>query len=550
MTGKLVFWNNQPWERTLIEYMDELSLYSVQSMVYHDQKISLVRKDLFHTSNLDNHQDRIIETWYYHFDKDRANSLRQMDTYWPDTHLVKERQMFDETGGLKARALFEYVPGADCPDPDENEEIHAVTRMTLIDDEGGVVSDYRERTSIELPSLYAEKGLSDVEIGRRVSISQAASRIPVLIMDGGIDIGHPDLAYKLWRNPGELSNGKDDDGNGLIDDIYGVTDNPRLRQPVHDLRLPRFGLPGFSHGTLVASIAVAGREDIALMAASEVTIVNSSVLLPKIERLIQSHGVRYTNMSFVFDKQLLASDFRAERPYQIRQLIENTPETLHVVAAGNGSPMNGRGFNVDRLRRTGDLVPAMLPQDNILVVGALDADHLDIADYPTYKVAPFSNVGEISVDILAPGTQVCGARDGGGTICQDGTSFATPYVLNHGVLAVAEANTGLDIYAIKEILMKTAYIPDLDYPFPVRSGGILHPRRAVAAARWLLNHPNETPETAALAVRRADPAPILGEGNGDRYLTALRAFWSKRRMDHLQTWYARTAGAPFAKKSP
>lgn len=539
MTGKLVFWNNQPWERTLFEYFDELSLYSVQTMVYHDQKISLVRKDLFHASDMDNRPDRIIETWYYHFDKDRANALRQMDTYWPDTQLVRERQVFNETGGLKARALFEYAPGTHRPEPDENEAIPSVTRMTLIDGDGSIVADYRERVAVDLQALYTGQGLSRQEIARRVSISRTASRTPVLIMDGGIDITHPDLAYKLWKNPGETLNGRDDDGNGLIDDIYGITDNPRLRQPVHDVRLPRFGLPGFSHGTLVASIAVAGREDVALMAASEVTLINSSKLLPQIERLIKSHGVRFTNMSFIFDKQLLCSDFRVERPYQIRQLIENTHETLHVVAAGNGSPINGRGFNIDRYRKVGDLVPAMLPQGNILVVGALNTDRLDLGEYPTYEVAPFSNVGEISVDLLAPGTRICGARNGGGTLCEDGTSFAAPYVLNHGVLAVAKANPGLDIHAIKEILMKTAYIPDLDDPFPVRSGGILHPGRAVAAARWLREHPGAPVESAALAVRRLEPAPIPGEGNDAPYFNALRAFWSMRRMTRSQGRYAR-----------
>jgi hypothetical protein len=550
MSGKLILLNNQPFERTLVEYLDELSLYSIQTMMYHDQRIFLVRKDLFHTSDTDNRPDRIIETWYYNFDKDRANSLRQMDTYCSGTRLVKERQVFDETGGLKARALFEYALGAGSTEPDENDEIPSVTRMTLIDGDGSVVSDYRERTTVDLQSIYAGEGLSDEEIARRVSISNTTARIPILVMDGGIDICHPDLAYKLWKNSAEELNSQDDDGNGLIDDIYGVTDNPRLRQPVHDLRLPRFGLPGFSHGTLVASIAVAGREDVALMAASEVTVINSSNLLPKIERLINSHGVRYTIMSFIFDKQLLASDFRAERPYQIRHLIENTTETLHVVAVGNGSPMNGRGFNVDQFRRVGDLVPAMLPQNNILVVGALNTDRLELAEYPTYEVASFSNVGELSVDILAPGTQICGARNGGGIVCEDGTSFAAPYVLNNGVLAVAGANPNLDIQAVKEILMKTAYIPDLDYPLPVRSGGILHPWRAVAAARWLLKHPEEAVETAVLAVRRADPTPIPGEGSDDKYLDALQSFWSLRRLVRPQALYARAENAPAEKDSP
>ena len=40
--------------------------------------------------------------------------------------------------------------------------------------------------------------------------------------DTGIDVGHPDLAANIWKNPGEVpDNGVDDDGNGFIDDIRG-----------------------------------------------------------------------------------------------------------------------------------------------------------------------------------------------------------------------------------------------------------------------------------------------------------------------------------------
>jgi len=44
----------------------------------------------------------------------------------------------------------------------------------------------------------------------------------VAIIDSGIDTLHEDLRSKLWHNPKEIPyNGKDDDGNGYIDDIYG-----------------------------------------------------------------------------------------------------------------------------------------------------------------------------------------------------------------------------------------------------------------------------------------------------------------------------------------
>jgi hypothetical protein len=103
---------------------------------------------------------------------------------------------------------------------------------------------------------------------------------------------------------------------------------------------------------------------------------------------------------------------------------------------------------------------------------------------------------------------------------------------------VARANPDLNVYEIKEILMKTAYVPDLDDPFPVRCGGILHPQRAVAAARWLARHPGASVDEAVLAVRRAEPHPIAGESNAEPYLSALKSFWALRRLGDAQSWYA------------
>lgn len=46
--------------------------------------------------------------------------------------------------------------------------------------------------------------------------------IIVAVLDSGIDTLHEDLKPILWRNPKEIpGNGKDDDGNGYVDDVYG-----------------------------------------------------------------------------------------------------------------------------------------------------------------------------------------------------------------------------------------------------------------------------------------------------------------------------------------
>ncbi len=44
----------------------------------------------------------------------------------------------------------------------------------------------------------------------------------VAVLDSGVDYMHEDLKDVMWTNPGEIpGNGKDDDGNGYIDDIHG-----------------------------------------------------------------------------------------------------------------------------------------------------------------------------------------------------------------------------------------------------------------------------------------------------------------------------------------
>lgn len=47
-------------------------------------------------------------------------------------------------------------------------------------------------------------------------------KIIVAVIDGGVDITHPELQGKIWINSGEISeNGIDDDKNGFVDDING-----------------------------------------------------------------------------------------------------------------------------------------------------------------------------------------------------------------------------------------------------------------------------------------------------------------------------------------
>jgi subtilisin family serine protease len=52
--------------------------------------------------------------------------------------------------------------------------------------------------------------------------NKKSKQVIVAVLDGGIDTAHEDLKDILWHNPKEIAgNGKDDDGNGLTDDVLG-----------------------------------------------------------------------------------------------------------------------------------------------------------------------------------------------------------------------------------------------------------------------------------------------------------------------------------------
>ena len=52
--------------------------------------------------------------------------------------------------------------------------------------------------------------------------ARPSTKIVVAVIDGGVDIGHPDLRELIWHNAGEIPfNNIDDDKNGYVDDTVG-----------------------------------------------------------------------------------------------------------------------------------------------------------------------------------------------------------------------------------------------------------------------------------------------------------------------------------------
>src|SRR5262245_34834932 len=96
--------------------------------------------------------------------------------------------------------------------------------LAVADDPPGAKSIPNDPMLAEQWYLYPpgdERGspgsINAIEAWRHV---RPAEPIVVAVLDAGVNYIHPDLAANMWKNEREMPNGKDDDGNGYVDDLH------------------------------------------------------------------------------------------------------------------------------------------------------------------------------------------------------------------------------------------------------------------------------------------------------------------------------------------
>lgn len=231
----------------------------------------------------------------------------------------------------------------------------------------------------------------------------------VAVIDTGVDYTHEDLKDNIWVNTKEIpGNGIDDDGNGCIDDVYGV-----------DLETGRdSGMDDNGHGTHVAGIIAAANNHIGVVGlAYNVKLMpikagmasgffNQSQIAKGI-LYAYNNGADVINMSFGGSASTIAVQDALETAYT---------RCVLVAAAGNDAmPNEGRPI-------TAPTYPAALSY----VMGVMSVDMSGVeSGFTNYDVAAYSSV---EYEVYAPGSQILSTIPGNRYATWSGTSMAAPYV--------------------------------------------------------------------------------------------------------------------------
>jgi subtilisin family serine protease len=276
-----------------------------------------------------------------------------------------------------------------------------------------------------------------------------SATVYVGIIDEGYMYTHEDLAANAGVNPGEIvGNGVDDDGNGLVDDVYGwdfAGNNSSLFDGTAD-----------DHGTHVAGTiggvggngkGVAGVVwNVKLMGAKFLgsqggSLVNAIKAVDYFTDLKQRHGINIiaTNNSWGGGGYSQALKDAIDRA--------NVAGILFIAAAGNSGTNNDVAASY----------PSSYNSQNVIAVASITSSG---------GLSSFSQFGATTVDIGAPGSGIWSsvpvasgkgknATVGSGYASYNGTSMATPHVSGAAAL-YASLNPNATAAQIKAALLNSA----------------------------------------------------------------------------------------------
>ena len=241
----------------------------------------------------------------------------------------------------------------------------------------------------------------------------------VAVIDTGVDYTHPDLTPSMWVNSAERNGipGVDDDGNGYVDDIYGVSTVGTTRDHTGD------PMDDHGHGTHVAGIiamaagnrqggaGVAYGTKIMAIKAGQATGTFADTDVAEAIRYAVANGADVINMSF----GSYGHSFLVEEALQ-----EAFGSCVLVASAGNdGIPTSDAP---EEFLKKADTYPAGYSY----VLGVMASDQNgELASFSNWD---YYNDTGAEYELVAPGVDIFSTLPGGQYAPWSGTSMAAPMV--------------------------------------------------------------------------------------------------------------------------
>ncbi|WII73069.1 S8 family peptidase [Bdellovibrio sp. 22V] len=283
--------------------------------------------------------------------------------------------------------------------------------------------------------------------------------IKVAVVDAYVDYTHPQLAPRIAVNTAEVpNNGRDDDGNGVIDDYYGAS----------FVSIPSSNPNVSAHGSHVAGIIAADNRY-----GSIEGVAPRSLIIPA--QFIANDG------GGSLGDAVLALQYSASRGAKI------------INASWGGAPC------VASLRNAF----IELQNKGILVIVAAGNDGRDVDVYPEFPASfnlssqitvaassvsdfmtSWSNSGFQTVHVAAPGERILSTVPGNTTAYMDGTSMAAPFVSGAAAL-LWSAKPSATALQIKSALLQSVDV-STGHEFKVNTRGRINVEKALEALQQLV----------------------------------------------------------------
>lgn len=509
-TGETAFQHNS--DKSYIETKFQVS-------PLRDHTLSKKKKKMM-GSQVNHMEDLPMEIWYYNMNPPYNLLFKDIIEQKKITNKFLVRG-YRYKGIIKERFFYEQ-------DENQNDKVTEIFKFNYVNDkfyerirsfkiynpDGSTKDSYSQEFDLDIEKLIDQQDLPKSERERRKQIYRNQNRPIVVIVESGIDVGHPDLTYKFFNNSYETPNGMDDDNNGIVDDTMGFYMNrDGNTSPIINERLVSTHLlraRPFSHGTHTSSIVMKGIEEFAL--AGFTGSLDHPTFFSKALDFFDKFDVTFINISAAFTNPYIAQ--------RIEKLSKKHLETLIFVAAGNSQS----GINLDESEIK--IYPVGLTNKNVIAIGAINTNEIHWKDIKTYKRASFSNYGIKIVDLFAPGQDMTGALLGGGYVKASGTSMASPYAMNIA-MQIKIANPTLSSLEIKEILMRSVTFIDIDHPLDCVSGGLINKDRALEIAKKMTSSVKSI-EELNWEIRLSEAQGTYGEVHDEEYIRKIKALWAQR----------------------